>query len=463
MTSTPSRPSNGSMEIEQSVVLDSFKLMRWLNARKLTIELAAQMVGVSAETFSDAMKADTYRLPPDVLEKLVRCLNVDVFQLVADGGRQPPVIVMTNSEIKASCRPIRRDGMHFYNYYSLPAPKGRAAPVILDILCPKHRLPQLNNGHLEPAITVNIGPGHINGRWGETLDENTWSVLAANKTGSQAWIVGDSYTEPSYCRHTYSLAGDESARIISYTIKSNLQDFLVEANSWSDDAFEAMVAKLGGDPSAANCLSVQMERRGYDAAALSNALSLSHNAVTSYLGGDSDALSVANLRDIGFYLGVDYRVFLPATHSHDKVGKTYCSVDDSIKTIRSYKSYTVASMAHATMESDLVGLYLKVDKPEPDGMIDLLDHAPSHYIVTMGKTSLRIIEDGKERTFNLEQGDAIWLGAFVQHAFFGDAALIKLGNGEGSSYLDQLQLSNTFNPYATLKQGRHDRQNWGYD
>jgi hypothetical protein len=451
------------IEMQQSVVLDSFKLMHWLNARKLTVDLAAQMAGVSPEILSSAAKADTYPLPPDILEKLAGCLNVDVHQLAADGGRLPSVIIMTDSEIKATCRPIRRDGMHFYNYYSLPAPKGRAAPVILDILCPKYRLPQLNNGHLEPAITVNIGPGHINGRWGETLDKNTWSVLAANKTRRQSWIIGDTYTEPSYCRHTYSLAGDEGAQIISYTTKSNLEEFLLEANTWSDGVFDAMVDRLGRDPSAANCLAVQMERRGYDATTLSDAVSLSHNAITSYLGGDPDALSIANLRDIGLHLGVDYRVFLPATHSHDKVGKTYCSVEDSMKTIRSYKSYTVASMAHATIESDLVGLYVKVDKPQSDGVMDLLDHAPSHYFVTMGKTSLHILEDGKRKTFDLAKGDAAWLGAFVQHAFFGDAALIKLGNGEGSSYLDQLELSNTFNPYATLKQGRRDRQNWGYD
>ena len=28
---------------------------------------------------------------------------------------------------------------------------------------------KLNNGHLEQAITVNLGPGDIYGRWGENI------------------------------------------------------------------------------------------------------------------------------------------------------------------------------------------------------------------------------------------------------------------------------------------------------
>ena len=57
----------------------------------------------------------------------------------------------------------------FYNYYSLPIPEGFVGPVILDILCPKNKLPKLNNGHLEQAITINLGNSDIYGRWGKKL------------------------------------------------------------------------------------------------------------------------------------------------------------------------------------------------------------------------------------------------------------------------------------------------------
>ena len=80
-------------------------------------------------------------------------------------------IHMSRADIEATRRAVHRDGIHFYNYYNLPAPKGQVARVILDILCPAERLPAQNNGHLEPAITINLGPGHINGLWGDEVNE----------------------------------------------------------------------------------------------------------------------------------------------------------------------------------------------------------------------------------------------------------------------------------------------------
>ena len=41
-----------------------------------------------------------------------------------------------------SSNAIIKDGIHFYNYYTLPTPKGYVSPVLLDILCPKDKLPK---------------------------------------------------------------------------------------------------------------------------------------------------------------------------------------------------------------------------------------------------------------------------------------------------------------------------------
>jgi hypothetical protein len=206
-----------------------------------------------------------------------------------------------------------------------------------------------------------------------------------------------------------------------------------------------------------------MDRRGFSAETLAETLSLSANAVISYLAGDADSLSLADLRAIGTLLGVDHRLLLPPAQRWDRVGKTYCSVANSLSTMRRYHSYTVASMASAPTESDLVGLFMLGDKSASGGDLDLIDHGPSHYLVTRGKLSLHVLPDEEPQVIDLAPGDAVWIGAFVPHAFFGQGALAKLGNGEGSSYLDQLQLSNTFDPRMTLKLGRRNLRGWGYD
>ena len=77
----------------------------------------------------------------------------------------PPYIYNSKHQIEKTKRPIKRGGIHFYNYYTLPSPKGYVAPVLIDILCPKEKLPKLNNGHLEPAITVSLGPNDIYARF----------------------------------------------------------------------------------------------------------------------------------------------------------------------------------------------------------------------------------------------------------------------------------------------------------
>ena len=73
------------------------------------------------------------------------------------------------SLIEKTKRPINRGGIHFYNYYTLPSPHGYVAPVLIDILCPKNKMPTLNNRHLEPAITVSLGPNDIYARFAKNL------------------------------------------------------------------------------------------------------------------------------------------------------------------------------------------------------------------------------------------------------------------------------------------------------
>jgi hypothetical protein len=56
------------------------------------------------------------------------------------------------------------------------------------------------------------------GMWAEDIEAGgSYGKIESNKE-DDSWITGDSYFEPCYCPHGYSLAeGSESERIVSYT------------------------------------------------------------------------------------------------------------------------------------------------------------------------------------------------------------------------------------------------------
>ncbi|MCP2164299.1 histidine kinase [Goodfellowiella coeruleoviolacea] len=441
--------------------VDVYKLMHWLNARKLTPTHLRELTGLELDLPGKDAPEEIPLAMADV-RLLAKALNVAPDKLTAGGGRQPAVIHQSAAETEATRRAVWRDNIHFYNYYSLPAPTGWIAPVVLDILCPQGRLPKLNNGHLEPAITINIGPGDIFGRWGTDINELTWARLAANHDGDPAWIIGDSYLEPSYRPHSYALATAEPARIISYTCKSNLQALLALANHWPDPVFDRFVEDWSADAHAA-MLAIAATRRGFTVAALASAAGISRQHLDDHLAGDTAALDLVALRRLGAVLGLDYRLLLPPAHQHDAIGKTSCSIEQSRATIREFHSYTVASMAAAPQLPDLVGLFMRVDRSAAQPA-NLVDHGASHYLATDGSMIAWWLDtDGTLRRQRLNRDDSLWVGPCVPHGFTGNGSLIKLGNGEGYGYLDQVELTNTVERTATLRRSRHDRADWGYD
>ncbi|MEU7039536.1 histidine kinase [Streptomyces varsoviensis] len=444
-----------------TVSVDLYKLMHWLNARKLTPDHVLDLTGIKLD-LGAGEAGGRLALPEPELRRLAAALDIAPAQLAPGAGRTPAAIFQSRAETEATRRAVRRDGIHFYNYYSLPAPSGHIAPVILDILCPADRLPQLNNGHLEPAITVNIGPGDIHGRWGTEITELNWAVLRANRSAGHEWIIGDSYLEPSYRPHSYSLAGDESARIISYTAKSNLHALLTLANDWPDGSYDRFVADWSAGDQAA-MLGIAMARRAYGPRALAAAADVPRDAVERCLAGDRDALDTAALRRVGALLGVDHRLLLPPEPLHDEIGKTWCTIERGIASVREFGGYRAASMAGAPQLPDLVGLYLAVDREER-APLDLFDHGASHFLVTRGTPTAWWTEpDGTVREQPLVPDDSLWVAPCVAHGFSGAGALIKLGNGEGYGYLEHLELNHTVHREATLRRARRDRADWGYE
>ncbi len=436
--------------------VDRFKLNHWTNARKLTPVLLAEQAGVALDDVR-AMLAGR-EVADDVASTVAGALQVSVAQLDGGGHCDLTVVWQPADGLYASSRPIQRDGIHFYNYYTMAAPSGRVAPVVLDILCPAGRLPALNNGHLEPAITVNLGPGDIYGRWGTELTPATWQKIAANR-GADAWIVGESYVEPAYCPHAYSLAGDEQARIVSYTGHANLGALIEDMNTWSDPAFDrfAKVVESGLPPDA--LADLLLSARGHDRASAAAAADIGERELAAALAEPLGGVEV--LRMLGTAVGLDYRLLLPPGRRHDAAGKTYQSLGDTRDSIRGFQGYQVASMASAPHLPDLIGLFLCVSGADGGS---LAEPSETHYLVVGGELTLEWTDaNGRLHAETTGKDGSAWVGPFVSHRWTGDGAVLKLSSGAHIGLLDLVELTNTYAPDTTARRGRRDLHGWGYD
>ena len=428
---------------------DTYKITHWMNVRKATVQQVATAVGQPL----DLTTAGAW--PEALVAAVASFLQVQPHQLTASERRGLTVLTRTADELLATNRPIRRGGIHFYNYYTMASPPDAVGPVILDILCPADRLPDLNNGHLEPAITVNIGPGDIHGRWGETLSESTWQVLRANGD-DDSWIAGDSYIEPSYCPHSYSRAGELPARIISYTAQSNLAELLEAVNDWADAAVGRLFDLAASGPGPRAVAELLLSRRGHSLATAAAALRMTPDRLAAAL--DDGVVDV--LRDLGLAVGLDYRLLLASVRRHDEVGKTCRAVDECRADARDFLGYRVASLVSAPHLPDLTGMFMQID----GAGADLCELGETHYLVTGGAVELDWTEaDGSPARVRLQPDGSAWVAPFVAHRWSGSGSVVKLGSGLHLGYLDLAELTNTYAAAATLRRGRHDGRGWGYD
>lgn len=435
--------------------VDNYKVMHWLNTRKVTTGQLAETVGMDPAQFEKLLAGDD-DWPDEIAAALARALQITPEQLVASGRSDATVLVRTAQELRDTRRAIQRDGIHFYNYYTMAAPQGAVAPVILDILCPADRVPALNNGHLEPAITINLGPGDIHGRWGEELNEATWQVIKAN-ADADSWIVGDSYVEPSYCPHSYSLASDVPARIVSYTGQSALAGLMEDVNDWSDPAAQAMLGLLGESLTPQKVATLLLARRGHTIESAATKLGVPATDLVAAL----DKGTIESLRALGTTLGFDYRLLMRPATRHDAVGKTFKDIAECREETRNFQGYQVTSMASAPHLPDLTGLFMRVGGDNGTG---LCEPAESHYLVSAGSLTLHWTgADGRDEQAELGVDASAWVAPFVTHRWSGDGALIKLGSGRHLGYLDLYELTNTYAAVSTLRRGRRDNRGWGYD
>ena len=322
----------------------------------------------------------------------------------------------------------------------------------MDILCPKNRLPKLNNGHLEQAITVNLGNSDIYGRWGKVKNKLNFSKIKFNNTKQNSWIIGDTYVEPTYCPHSYSRATDNNSQILSYTAKSPLEKLTKNLNNWSKSNYKTLINKIKSNNIRRLILKFYLDNKGVDLKYLSKSINKKVQNLDYILKNKKILMKTCE------FLKVDVNLFAKKKYtSEDKIGKTYLSFNDSFKTIRKFKSYNVASMASSERYTDLFGYFIKVSKNKK--IEDLCDYACSHYLVTGGNFYFNV----DSKSIKIKKGDAIWMSSFKSHGFSGSGSLLKISNGESLDSSDLSEILNIYKPTETLNRSYKDKISWGYD
>ena len=437
-------------------MIDKNKLIHWLNIRKTTFEELNKKILRYSNVKID--KDNLQNLDKNSINKISEILDIPNSFLIKS-NQIPYFIYRSKKELEETKRPITRDKIHFYNYYTLPSPKGYVAPVLIDILCPKEKLPKLNNGHLEPAITVSLGPNDIYARFGKKINKTNFCKFETNKEKKNDWVVGDNYFEPSYCLHTYSRATNGPGKIISYTTKSYVENLL--SDKLNDKSFNNFVKTIKNLNFNRQMLKQEIVNRGYTLNELSKSTKISLKIINDYFLKNSKKINEKYIKKICNFLEINYEIFSDKKFSEDKVGKNYFSYKDSLKTQRKFKSYLVASMASSKRFQDLTGYFIKVFKKKK--VFDLMDSVCSHYLVTNGSINFYSKTDKGDTEIKMKKDDSIWVSAFCKHGFSGTGSLIKISDGQNINYLEKMDMINLYNPLKTLIRGRKDKINWGYD
>ena len=290
------------------------------------------------------------------------------------------------------------------------------------------------------------------GRWGKKKNKVNFSKIKYNNSSKNPWIIGDTYVEPTYCPHSYSRATEHNSQILSYTAKSPLEKFIKNLNNWSKSNYENLIKNIRSKNLRVSILKLYLDNKGVDLKYLSQKIKLKIKSLEQIINNKSVLIKTCRLLKINpdLFNNIQYT-------SEDSIGKTYLSYKDSFKTIRKYKSYTIASMASSERYSDLFGYFIKVSGSKK--VKDLCDFASSHYLITDGEFNFNI----DNKTIKVKKGDAIWMSSFKSHGFSGKGSLLKISNGECVDSSDLREILNIYKPVETLKRSYKDRISWGYE
>ena len=260
---------------------------------------------------------------------------------------------------------------------------------------------------------------------------------------------------------TYDRATDGSGRILSYTTKSHIEDLF--DHKLNENSFRHLKKSLNVERPNRTFLFQDIFNRGYDLDYVSKKTKISKKKLENFFKDNKKNLNLKKLKKICNIINTNPADYIDRQFKQDKVGKYYFDYKDSIKTIRKFKSYEVASIACSARDPDLTGYFIKVKNNTKKSILDLIDSNCSHYLVTKGKVNFFSIENKKLNKIKMKEGESIWVASYTAHGFSDTGALIKISDGQNFNYLEKIDLTNTYNLKMTLKRGRKDKVNWGYD
>ena len=297
--------------------LDTVKLNHWLNVRKMSLDIFNKLL--AKNTNHQVTLDNLENLDSHTINHIEKILDVPKEYLLIHED-VPPYIYNSKQQIEKTKRPIVRGGIHFYNYYTLPSPKGYVAPVLIDILCPKEKLPKLNNGHLEPAITVSLGPNDIYARFAKKINKFTFLKFKVNPDPKTDWVVGSNYYEPSYCLHTYSRATDKPGKILSYTTASNTEKLF--DSKLNENSFNSLSKYIDPEKPNRSFLHQDIMNRGFDLKTIAKKSKISLSKLNNYFRKKSN-LNYKELSKICKIINTDPSFYNDKSYQEDKIGRYY--------------------------------------------------------------------------------------------------------------------------------------------
>ena len=248
---------------------------------------------------------------------------------------------------------------------------------------------------------------------------------------------------------------------MSYTTKSNIENLF--GTKLNENSFNNLKKKLNIKNPNRTFLEEDMLNKGYTIDYVSKKSKISKKKINKYFKNNKSKLSMPELKKICSVINSDPHLYLDKSFKEDSIGKYYYDYRDSLKTIRKFKSYEIASIASSPRSPDLSGYFINVKNKTKKDTLDILDSNCSHYLVTKGHVVSFLKIDNKVKKINMKEGDSVWVSSYTQHGFSGSGALIKISDGQNFNYLEKIDLSNTYNLKKTLSRGRKDKVNWGYD
>ena len=112
--------------------------------------------------------------------------------------------------------------------------------------------------------------------------KENFSIIKSNKSKNN-WIVGDTYLEPTYLSHSYSLVDKTPSQILSYTAKSQLQKFSENSNIWPNQSYKNMIKAITKNGQKITFIKSFLDSRGLDINYISKKLRISKKQIENFL------------------------------------------------------------------------------------------------------------------------------------------------------------------------------------